>query len=185
MRVLSAAHEVSVIARGEHLRAIQARGLKLLVDGREKVARIGASDDAATFGPQDFVLCTLKAHQANESARSFAPLLGTATAVLTAMNGVPWWYFYKAGGRFEGYCVRSVEFDGRQWDLIGPQRVIGCVVEPAALLGLCRAMLLETKAVNEALGIGIPAAMVDRRYTAFLKLRARELQAFSGLSDHP
>src|SRR5271166_5637243 len=126
-----AGHEVCVIARGEHLRAIQAHGIKLLIDGHEKQARVAASDDPRSFGRQDFVLCTLKAHQAYECARAFAPLLGRETAVLTAMNGVPWWYFYKAGGRFEGYRIESVDPGGRQWEAIGPQRAIGCVVDPA------------------------------------------------------
>lgn len=252
-----AGHEVCVIARGEHLRAIRAQGLKLLIDGREKVAKVAASDDPREFGPQDFVLCALKAHQAYESARSFAPLLGASTAVLTAMNGVPWWYFYRAGGRLEGHRVRSVDFDGRQWDAIGPQRAIGCVVEPAcevvapglvehyafkrftigepdgvrsdrvtklsaalieagfeapvrdnirwniwlklwgnvcfnpisaltgatlaritgepALLGLCRTMMHETKAVNEALGVSIPAEMVERRLASVGSIGAHKM----------
>ena len=127
-----AGEEVCAIARGPHLAAIQEHGLRLRIDGREKVAKIAASDDPGDFGPQDFVICALKAHQAYESAPLFAPLFGPRTSVLTAMNGVPWWYFYKSGGPFEGHRIASVDADGRQWDLIQPQRVIGCVVEPAA-----------------------------------------------------
>ncbi len=126
-----AGHEVCVIARGAHLHAIRERGLKLLIEGREKVAPVAASDDARAFGPQDYVICALKAHQAYASAPSFAPLLEPATAVLWAMNGVPWWYFYKAGGRFDGHRIEAVDHGGRQWDSIQPQRVIGCVIEPA------------------------------------------------------
>jgi 2-dehydropantoate 2-reductase len=124
-------HDVCIIARGPHLQAIQERGLKLIIKGREKVADIAATDDPRMFGPQDFVICALKAHQAYDSAASFAPLLGPTTAVLTAMNGIPWWYFYKAGGRFDGYHLQSVDLGGRQWDKIQPQRAIGCVVDPA------------------------------------------------------
>ena len=109
-------HDVCIIARGPHLQAIQERGLKLIIKGREKVADIAATDDPRMFGPQDFVICALKAHQAYDSAASFAPLLGPTTAVLTAMNGIPWWYFYKAGGRFDGYHLQSVDLGGRQWD---------------------------------------------------------------------
>src|ERR1700692_4154761 len=84
-----AGHEVCVIARGPHLQAIQERGLKLVIHGLEKVARIGASYDPRTFGAQDCVLCALKAHQAYDAAPAFAPLLGAGTAVVTAMNGIP------------------------------------------------------------------------------------------------
>jgi 2-dehydropantoate 2-reductase len=123
--------EVCVIARGAHLDAIRERGLTLQIHGAEKVAKVAADSDPAAFGPQDVVICTLKAHQAFESAPAFAPLLGPDTSVLTAMNGIPWWYFYKTGGRFEGRHLNCVDPDGRQWNSIGPRRAIGCVVEPA------------------------------------------------------
>ena len=123
--------EVCVIARGAHLDAIRERGLTLQIHGAERVAKVAADSDPAAFGPQDVVICTLKAHQAFESAPAFAPLLGPDTSVLTAMNGIPWWYFYKTRGRFEGRHLNSVDPDGRQWNSIGPQRAIGCVVEPA------------------------------------------------------
>jgi 2-dehydropantoate 2-reductase len=73
----------------------------------------------------------LKAHQAYEAAPSFAPLLGPATAVVTAMNGIPWWYFYKTGARHEGLHPESVDPGGHQWRWIGPERAIGCIVDPA------------------------------------------------------
>lgn len=126
-----AGHEVCLVARGDHLRAIQDRGLTLLIDGREKIARMPASDDPARFGPQDVVICTLKAHQAYESAELFAPLLGPDTAFVAAVNGVPWWYFHKQGGPFEGRHLESVDPGGKQWALIGPERAIGCVIDPA------------------------------------------------------
>jgi 2-dehydropantoate 2-reductase len=123
--------EVCVVARGAHLEAIRQRGLTLRIHGQEKVARVAADSDPRNFGPQDVVICALKAHQAFESAAHFAPLLGQDTAVVTAMNGIPWWYFYKSGGRFEGRYLDTVDPGGRQWQNIGPQRAIGCVVEPA------------------------------------------------------
>ena len=123
--------EVCVVARGAHLDAIRERGLTLQIHGAERVAKVAADSDPAAFGPQDVVICTLKAHQAFESAPAFAPLLGPDTSVLTAMNGIPWWYFYKTRGRFEGRHLNSVDQGGRQWNMIGPQRAIGCVVEPA------------------------------------------------------
>ncbi len=126
-----AGNDVCAIARGTHLEAIRQNGLTLLIDGKEKNARIPASDNPADFGAQDYVICALKAHQSHESAALFAPLLGPDTAVVTAMNGIPWWYFYQEGSRFEGRHLESVDAGARQWNLIGPQRAIGCVVDPA------------------------------------------------------
>ncbi len=240
--------EVCVIARGAHLAAIRERGLVLRIDGREKRVRLRASDDPADFGAQDFVISALKAHQAWESAERLTPLIGPETAVVTAANGIPWWYFYREGGAFEGRHLASVDPDAKQWRIIGPERAIGCVIDPAcevvepgviehhefkrftlgepdgsrssrvlaladaltaagfeapvrdkirwsvwlklwgnvcfnpisalthatldriiaepALKGLCRTMMLEAKAISEALGLEIPNEMVERRLTA-------------------
>lgn len=131
VQLATAGHEVCVVARGPHLRAIQKHGLKLVIHGQEKVARLAAYEDSNAFGVQDVVICALKAHQAHEAAPLFAPLLGESTSVVTAMNGIPWWYFYKSGGAFEGRHLESVDVGGRQWSSIGPERAIGCVVDPA------------------------------------------------------
>src|SRR5215468_11167811 len=104
-----AGHEVCVVARGAHLQAIRERGLTLVSEGRERVARVPASDDPSAFGEQELVICALKAHQAYEEAPRFMALLGAHTAVLTAMNGIPWWYFYKDGGALEGRHLEAVD----------------------------------------------------------------------------
>jgi 2-dehydropantoate 2-reductase len=126
-----AGHDVCAIARGAHLAAIRSNGLELIVDGETRTVPLPANDDPAAFGPQDVVICALKAHQANASAAEFAPLLGSRTAVLTAMNGIPWWYFYKERGRLDGRHLESVDPGAVQWNTIGPERAIGCVVDPA------------------------------------------------------
>jgi 2-dehydropantoate 2-reductase len=126
-----AGNEVCVIARGEHLRSIRKDGLRLRIGGQEKTAHLAASDQPSDFGPQDVVICTLKAHQAWQQCERFAPLLGPDTSVVTAMNGIPWWYFYRSGGALEGSHLDSVDRDARQWNAIGPGRAIGCVVDPA------------------------------------------------------
>jgi len=243
-----AGYEVSAIARGSHLDAMRREGLKLRIGGEEKTARLPVSDDPEEFGPQDYVICALKAHQANESAHMMLPLLGRETAVVTAMNGIPWWYFYKEGSALEGRHLESVDPGARQWTLIGPGRAIGCVVDPAceviapgviehhefkrftlgepdasqsdrvvalhealtaagfdapvrdnirwniwlklwgnvcfnpisaltlatldrittepALRALCKTIMLEAKAVTEALGLSIPPEMIERRLAA-------------------
>jgi len=123
--------EVSLIARGAHLAAIHDKGLKLLREDGEQVARLQATDDPAELGEQDFVIVALKAHQAWEVAEQMRPLLGAETAVVTCQNGVPWWYFHGLPGRFADMRITSVDPKNRQWNTIGPERAIGAVVYPA------------------------------------------------------
>lgn len=126
-----AGHDVCAIARGAHLAAIQSHGLTLIAEGQTRTVALPASNDAAAFGPQDVVICALKAHQAHASAAAFAPLLGLHTAVLTATNGIPWWYFYQERGPLDGHHLQSVDPGAALWNAIGPERAIGCVVDPA------------------------------------------------------
>ncbi len=123
--------EVTLIARGPHLAAMREKGLTLIMEGEETVTPVQATDDPREAGPQDYVIVTLKAHQAYEVAEQMVPLLGEDTAVVTAMNGVPWWYFYGLDGAFPNRSLESVDPGAKQWNLIGPERVIGCVVDPA------------------------------------------------------
>jgi 2-dehydropantoate 2-reductase len=123
--------DVSLVARGAQLEAIKRNGLKLLIGDEEKVARMQATADPAELGPQDYVIIALKSHQAWEVADRMPALIGPATAVVTAQNGIPWWYFYGVDGQFANLQLQSVDPDGRQWKAIGPQRAIGCTVYPA------------------------------------------------------
>jgi 2-dehydropantoate 2-reductase len=124
--------DVSVIARGAHLEAIRENGLKLLIGGEEKVAKMPASSNPADLGRQDYVIIALKSHQAWETAEQVKPLLGPETAVVTAQNGIPWWYFHGFEGQYADLQLESVDPRGRQWRAIGPERAIGCTVYPAA-----------------------------------------------------
>jgi 2-dehydropantoate 2-reductase len=124
--------EVSLIARGAHLAAMRENGLTLKDENGQTTVKVRATDQAAELGPQDYVFLALKAHALPGVVDSLQPLLGPHTAVVTAQNGVPWWYFYRHGGLHEGQRIAAVDPDGRLWDGIGPERVIGCVVHPAA-----------------------------------------------------
>jgi 2-dehydropantoate 2-reductase len=124
--------DVSLIARGAHLAAIQRDGLKLEIKGETLDAAMPASAKPADLGPQDYVIIALKAHQAWEVAAEMAPLLGPETAVVTAQNGLPWWYFFGLKSQYANRRIESVDPGGRQWETIGPRRVIGCTVYPAA-----------------------------------------------------
>jgi len=123
--------EVSVIARGAHLAAIKANGLALDMNGERIVTHPVATDNPADLGEQDFVIVSLKAHSVPNVVDAMQPLLGENTAVVTAVNGVPWWYFHQLSGEWENRRIESVDPGGKQWDGIGPERAIGCVVYPA------------------------------------------------------
>jgi len=127
-----AGEEVTLIARGPHLQAMQANGLRLLIGGEERVAHPACTDDPASAGIQDYVIITLKAHSVPAIVEPLQALLGPETAVVTASNGVPWWYFYGLDGPWRDHRLESVDPGGRLWETIGPERVIGCVVYPAA-----------------------------------------------------
>jgi 2-dehydropantoate 2-reductase len=108
--------DVSLIARGAHLDAMRDNGLKLIRGSEEFVARPRVTDNPSTLGPQDYVVVSLKSHQAPGVVDAMQPLLGPNTTVATAMNGVPWWYFFKLPGDWEGRRVKSVDPDNKQWD---------------------------------------------------------------------
>lgn len=124
--------DISVVARGATLAAIQDRGLIVDTGGDRFTVPLNASDDPARLGPQDIVILTLKAPAVPEAVPGIAALLGPDTAVVTAMNGIPFWYFYAHGGAWDGHRLDSVDPGGSQWDQIGPQRAIGAVVWTAA-----------------------------------------------------
>jgi 2-dehydropantoate 2-reductase len=126
-----AGEDVTLIARGPHLAAMQQQGLKLLIEGEERVAHPRCTADPATVGPQDYVFITLKAPSVPAIVENLLPLLGPETAVVTAVNGIPWWYFYQLEGPWQNCQLESVDPGGKQWRLIGPERAIGCVVYPA------------------------------------------------------
>ncbi|MGZ0186516.1 MAG: 2-dehydropantoate 2-reductase [Alphaproteobacteria bacterium] len=124
--------DVSLIARGPHLVAMQTNGLLCkFQDGAEFRAHPTATDDPSSLGVQDYVIVTLKAHQSPGVVDLMQPMLGPDTAVVTSMNGVPWWYFHGLGGDHDGRTLESVDPGRAQWDGLGPERAIGMVVHPA------------------------------------------------------
>jgi 2-dehydropantoate 2-reductase len=132
-KLQNAGEDVSVIARGPHLAAIRANGLKLIEeDGNEIVARVKATDKIAEAGPQDLVILGMKAHQVEAVVVDLKQLYGPETMVLTAQNGIPWWYFFKVGGTYEGRQLKSVDPTGAIAANLPIERVIASIVYPAA-----------------------------------------------------
>ena len=133
VKLAQAGADVSLVARGPHLAAMQARGLTLEEEGADPVTvPVTASEDPGVLGPQDYVIVTLKAHSVPPLVRRMQPLIGDRTTVVSGVNGVPWWYFHKIGGALEGTRLASVDPGDAQWEGFGPDRVLGCVVYPAA-----------------------------------------------------
>ncbi|MDZ7822744.1 MAG: 2-dehydropantoate 2-reductase [Ahrensia sp.] len=124
--------DVSLVARGPHLKAMRENGLRLIDEHGETTVKVNASDNPADLGPQDYVIVTLKAHSVPAVVPHMQPLIGDGTTIVSGVNGVPWWYFHKVGGPLEGTRLESVDPGNAQWDGFGPDRVLGCVVYPAA-----------------------------------------------------
>ncbi len=132
---LCAAHDVSVIARGPHLAAIRANGLTLVEDQHELVAQPqAATDRIRDLTPQDVVLLALKAHQIEAIVTDLPALLGPGTVIVTLQNGIPWWYFRKVPGAYANRVVRAVDPDAVLFNSIDPERIIGCIAYPAAVV---------------------------------------------------
>jgi len=131
-KLAAAGENVSVIARGAHLKAIRERGLTLIEEGRQTVVPVAATDRIAEAGRPDLVVLGVKAHQLTAIAAEVGALLSPTTMALTAQNGIPWWYFFRHGGPHDGLRLQSVEPGGVIADHIPADAVIAGVVYPAA-----------------------------------------------------
>jgi 2-dehydropantoate 2-reductase len=127
-RLAAAGEQVALIARGRHLEAMRARGVRIRSPQGDVAAHPMATDDPNSVGPVDVVFLALKAHSLPAMAPRLAPLLGPDTPVVTAQNGVPWWYFERHGGPFDGLRLETVDPGGAIAAAIEPRRIIGCVV---------------------------------------------------------
>ena len=130
-RLARAGENVSVVARGAHLEAIRANGLTLVEGQDQFTAKVQASPRLTDLGPLDCIVLGVKAHQLAAVVEDVAASLGPQTTIVTAQNGIPWWYFYKLGGPHEGRRLESVDPGGRIAAALPIDRVLGAVVYPA------------------------------------------------------
>ncbi|HEX6703610.1 MAG TPA: 2-dehydropantoate 2-reductase [Albitalea sp.] len=159
-RLALAGEAVTFIARGANLKAIREHGIRLIeMDGREQLAPAHATDDCAQAGPQDLVILAVKAHQVDALADQVPLLFGPHTPVVTMQNGIPYWYFHGHGGALQGTTLHSVDPGGRIAQRIPPERVIGCVVYPAA-------DLLAPGVIRHTEGDRFPVGELDGSATA-------------------
>ncbi len=131
-RLSSSGHDVFLIARGPHLRAMQARGVHVRSPEGDFTAHPVSTDDYDQVGEVDFVFLTVKAHSLPEVVPGLGPLIGPETAVVSAQNGIPWWYFQGHPGPWSGRRIEKLDPDGVISAAIPAERIIGCIVYPSA-----------------------------------------------------
>ena len=123
--------EITLIARGPHLEAMRARGLTIEQNGKRRTLTLNVTDDASSVGLQDYVILTVKAHSVAPALDQIMTLLGPDTAVVTAQNGILWWYFHALEGPLQDSHPETADPGGLIWNSLGPERAIGCVVYPS------------------------------------------------------
>jgi 2-dehydropantoate 2-reductase len=166
-RLAGAGNDVTVIARGGNLAAIKARGLRLVTETGDEVARPAlVTDKMADAGTQDVVILTMKAHQVEAILPDLPALLDNNTMIVPMQNGIPWWYFMHHGGEHEGRYIRTVDPSGAIATSIGAKRVIGCVVYPAC-------QIVEPGVIRHIEGNRFPIGELDGAVTS----RAERLSA--------
>jgi 2-dehydropantoate 2-reductase len=151
-RLAAGGAQVSVVARGPHLAAIRAHGLREVRPDGEYLARIAASDNAHALGPQDAVIATVKAPALASLAASIHPLLGPDTPVAFVMNGIPWWYFHAHGGAEDGRRLERIDPGGAVWQSVGPDRAIGGVVHAPCTVTAPGVVAVEAERTTVVLG---------------------------------
>ena len=134
-KLADAGHQVAVIARGAHLEAIRNHGLKYIEGDEELVVTdLAATAEMSEITGQDVLLLAVKAHQIEPIADKLEPMLAPEGVIVTLQNGIPWWYFQKLGGDYDGKTVRTVDPDGSLAAVVDPDRIIGCIAYPAATI---------------------------------------------------
>jgi 2-dehydropantoate 2-reductase len=155
VKLAQAGCRMGVVARGDTLAALRAHGLRLREGDAEHAVPVQASDRPAELGVQDLVIVAVKAPAMAEVARGIAPLLGPRTVVLTAMNGVPWWFLQGFGGPLAGRTLAAVDAGGAIARAIAASHVIGGVVHASCSLdapGLVRHRMGRGLVVGEPAG---------------------------------
>src|SRR3954453_9772947 len=166
-RLAAAGQNVSLVARGSHLAAMRRNGLRLVGRDGEIVVTPPCTDNAATLGPQDVVILAVKATALRGAADAIRPLLGPDTVLVPALNGVPWWYFYRLAGPYADHRLDSVDPGGMLWTSLPPSRVIGCVGYAAG--GVVAPGVIHSTA-SESFLLGDPAGQHGARVAALSSL---------------
>jgi 2-dehydropantoate 2-reductase len=169
VKLALAGNKVCVVDRGAHLSAIRSKGLSLhWHDGTVFKTSLDAFDRASDAGEQELVILGVKAYDLEDATKDVRHLLGPATMVMTVQNGLPWWYFQKEGGRFDGHRLDSLDPTGLLSERIHPDRIIGCVAYPAGALA-------APGVIEHVEGNRFPIGEIDGRETDRVKLLSETL----------
>ena len=131
VKLINAGFDVSLVARGAHFTAMKKKGLTLIENDKEITCSPKCSDSMKELGKMDFIFITLKAYSINGLVEEISTMFDENTSVISAYNGIPWWYFFGAEGQFKNYRIKCIDPENIQWNVITPERIIGCVVYPA------------------------------------------------------
>ncbi len=153
VRLAKAGHTVSVLARGQTLEAIQSHGWRLSENGAKLTEQVQVSDDPAALGHQDLIVLTVKGPALNDLAPRLAPLIGPATLIMPAMNGVPWWFLLGGGGELASTPLETVDPNEAISKALPFAQIVGCVVHASAFVSAPGAV---THKAGNRLIIGAP-----------------------------
>ena len=130
-KLINAGFDVSLVARGAHLKAMKHSGLTVIENNKEISCFPKCSESMSDLGKMDYIFITLKAYSIPGLVNEISTMFKENTAVITAYNGIPWWYFFNIEGSFKNYRIKCIDPNNIQWNTITPERIIGCVVYPA------------------------------------------------------
>ena len=130
-KLINAGFDVSLVARGAHLKAMKHSGLTVIENDKEISCFPKCSESMSDLGKMDYIFITLKAYSIPGLVNEISTMFKENTAVITAYNGIPWWYFFNIEGPFKNYRIKCIDPNNIQWNTITPERIIGCVVYPA------------------------------------------------------
>ena len=130
-KLIKAGFDVSLVARGTHLKAMKHTGLTVIENDKEISCFPKCSESMSDLGKMDYIFITLKAYSIPGLVNEISTMFKENTAVITAYNGIPWWYFFNIEGPFKNYRIKCIDPNNIQWNTITPERIIGCVVYPA------------------------------------------------------
>ena len=130
-KLINAGFDVSLVARGTHLKAMKHSGLTVIENDKEISCFPKCSESMSDLGKMDYIFITLKTYSIPGLVNEISTMFKDNTAVITAYNGIPWWYFFNIEGPFKNYRIKCIDPNNIQWDTITPKRIIGCVVYPA------------------------------------------------------
>ena len=170
IKLAQSGNDVTVIARGSNLKAIQEHGFKLISeDGSESITQLRAQSSISEAGLQDLVILGMKAHQVGAIVQELPAMYHDETMVLTAQNGIPWWYFFKHGGEYDGRTLESVDPGGLIAKNLPIERVVGTVVYPAA-------EMIQPGVLKHIEGNRFSVAEIDNTATPRIELLSKTLK---------